>query len=331
MPNTQVLLARRPHGWPDESNFEIVETPIPTPADGELLVRSHYLSLDPYMRGRMNDAKSYAAKVEIGDVMIGGAVGEVIESKNPKYAKGDFVVGTFGWQEYAIAKGGILKVDPSHIPLSAYLGAVGMPGVTAYVGLYDIGTPKEGETVCVSAASGAVGAVVGQLAKIRGCRVVGIAGGPEKCAYVKDALGLDACVDYKASTFEADLRAATPNGVDVYFENVGGATLDAVLKRLNAFARIPLCGLVSQYNETSPYAVKNFGVLLTNRVKLEGFIVAERMERWPEALQNLGKWVAEGKIKYRETIAQGIRSAPRAFLGMLRGENHGKQLVKLVD
>jgi NADPH-dependent curcumin reductase CurA len=329
--NTQILFARRPKGWPDESCFEIAERPIPTAGDGEIVVRVHYLSLDPYMRGRMNEGKSYAARLEIGDVMIGGAIGEIVESRHAKLAKGDFVVGAFGWQEYAKSNGaGVMKVDPKRVPLSAYLGAVGMPGVTAYIGLFDIGAPKAGETVCVSAAAGAVGSVVGQLAKMHGCRVVGIAGGKEKCDFVTSELGFDACIDYKRRNLDGDLREATPNGIDVYFENVGGETLDAVLKRLNAFARIPLCGLVSQYNETESYGVKNFVSLLTNRVKLEGFIVSERMDRWPEALQKLGALVAEGKLRYRETIAEGLRDAPRAFLGMLRGENVGKQLVKMV-
>jgi NADPH-dependent curcumin reductase CurA len=330
MTNTQVVLASRPEGWPTEQNFRIQEAPVPELLDREVLVRVRWLSLDPYMRGRMNDAKSYAAKVEIGDVMVGGAVGEVVASKNDGFKVGELLVGAFGWQEYAVTMGqGTMKVDPKRVPLSAYLGPVGMPGVTAYIGLIDIGAPKEGETVVVSAASGAVGSVVGQIAKMRGCRAVGIAGGRDKCAYVTGELGFDACVDYKAGKLEEDLRAATPKGIDVYFENVGGEVLDAVLRRLNPFARIPLCGLVSQYNETRPYAVKNFGALLVNRVKLEGFIVSERLPRWPEALGALGGWVAEGKLKYRETVSEGIRSAPKAFLGMLKGENFGKQLVKV--
>jgi NADPH-dependent curcumin reductase len=330
MPNTRVVLASRPSGWPTEANFRIEETSIPEPKEGELVVRVRYLSLDPYMRGRMSDAKSYAAKAEIGDVMIGGAVGEVIASKNPGLRAGDFVVGGFGWQEYAVSSGaGVRKVDPARVPLSAYLGPAGMPGVTAYVGLLDIGAPKEGETVVVSAAAGAVGGVVGQIAKMRGCRAVGIAGGRAKCDYVTGELGFDACVDYKAGKLDEDLRAAAPKGIDVYFENVGGAVLDAVLRQVNPFARIPLCGLVSQYNATEAYAVKTFGSLLVNRVKLEGFIVSDRIPRWPEALGALETWVAEGKLRYRETIAEGIRSAPRAFIGMLRGENLGKQLVKV--
>jgi hypothetical protein len=329
--NTQVLLDSRPRGWPTEANFRIVETPIPEPGEGELLVRVHWLSLDPYMRGRMNDGKSYAAKVELGEVMIGGAVGEVIRSNNPAFKAGEFLVGSFGWQEYARSMGnGVMKVDPARAPLSAYLGAVGMPGITAYIGLLDIGAPKAGETVVVSAASGAVGCVVGQIAKMRGCRAVGIAGGAAKCALVTGEFGFDACIDYKAGGLDQALRDAAPGGVDVYFDNVGGEVLDAVLKRLNAFARIPLCGQISQYNETEAYGVKNFASLLVNRVKLEGFIVSERLGRWPEALRDLGTWVAEGKIHYRETVAEGLRSAPAAFLGMLRGENVGKQLVKIV-
>jgi len=332
MPDThlQIRLASRPKGWVEESNFRVVEAPIPAVRDGEVLLRNHWLSLDPYMRGRMNDTKSYAAKVEIDDVMVGGTVSEVVESKNPKFAAGDFVVAMGGWQEYATSDGaGLQKVD-ARLPLSSYLGAVGMPGVTAHIGLFDIGAPKAGETVVVSAAAGAVGSIVGQLAKIRGARAVGIAGGKAKCDYVVSELGFDACVDYKSPDFMDALVAATPSGIDVYFENVGGAVLDAVLTRLNPFARIPLCGLVSQYNATEPYRVKGLGSLLINRVKLQGFIVVDETSKWPAALRDLAGWVAEGKIRCRETIAEGIRSAPRAFIGMLKGENVGKQLVKLV-
>ncbi|AKV00712.1 Putative oxidoreductase YncB [Labilithrix luteola] len=327
--NTQVLLAARPQGWVTESDFRIVETDIPSPNDGEILVKNTWLSLDPYMRGRMSDRKSYAKPVDVGAVMIGGTVGEVIESKNPAFAKGDLVVGTLGWQEYAVTDGrAVRKVDPS-LPHSVYLGTVGMPGVTAWLGLIDFGTPKAGETVVVSAASGAVGSVVGQLAKSRGCRAVGIAGGAEKCAYVTRELGFDACVDYKDPSFEKALAEATPNGVDVYFENVGGPVLDAVLPRLNAFARIPLCGLIADYNAIEPYAVKHFGALLTNRVRLQGFIVSEHLDRWPTALAELSQLVREGKLVYRETVAHGLREAPRAFIGLLKGQNLGKQVVKL--
>ncbi len=330
--NTRVLLASRPTAWVQESNFTIVQEEMPSLEDGQVLVKNHWLSLDPYMRGRMNDTKSYAAKVEIGDVMIGGTAGEIIESRHSKFAVGDKVVTMLGWQSYGIDDGrGLRKVDASRVPLAAYLGVVGMPGVTAHFGLHEIGAPKAGETVVVSAAAGAVGSVVGQLAKIRGCRAVGIAGGRSKCDYVVEELGLDACVDYKSSDFRDALRAATHDGIDVYFDNVGGPVLDAVLGRLNAFARIPLCGLVSQYNATEPYAVKNFGALLVNRAKLQGFIVSEHMDRWPAALAELAACVTEGKIRYKETIADGIEQAPRAFIGMLKGENVGKQLVKLVS
>ena len=328
--NLQVLLARRPTGAPQESDFRLVETAVPEIGDGQFLVRSHYLSLDPYMRGRMNEARSYAKPAQLGEVMVGGAVGEVAASRHPKFRPGDKVVGAFGWQLYAASDGaGVRAVDPG-IPLPAYLGVLGMPGVTAHIGLLDFGEPKAGETVVVSAASGAVGAVVGQIARIRGCRAVGIAGGPDKCRYVVEELGLDACVDYKAGRLWEDLSQATPKGIDVYFDNVGGEILDTVLRRLNSFARIPLCGLVSQYNATEPYALKNAGALLVNRVKLQGFIVSDHLPRWKAALADLAQWLSEGKIKYRETVAEGLRSAPSAFIGMLSGKNFGKQLVKLI-
>ncbi len=328
--NKQILLAARPQGAVKESDFNIVETDIPQPKDGEVLVRNHYLSLDPYMRGRMDDAKSYAASQALGEVMIGGTVGEVVESKNPKFKTGDMVVGMFGWQQYGVSNGaGLMKVDTTHIPASVYLGSVGMPGVTAWYGLTQIGEPKPGETVVVSAASGAVGSVVGQLAKLKGCRAVGIAGGQAKCDYVVKELGFDACIDYKKDTWFVDFKAATPNGVDIYFDNVGGEILDNVLRRMNAFGRIPLCGLISQYNG-EPYGFKNIRSFLMNRIKLQGFIVSEHMEIWPEALKELGGYIASGKLKYRETVAQGIESAPKAFMGLLKGENFGKQVVKLV-
>jgi NADPH-dependent curcumin reductase CurA len=329
--NLQVLLARRPTGAPQESDFRLVETAVPEIGESQFLVRNHYLSLDPYMRGRMNDAKSYAKPVELGAVMVGGAVGEVAASRHPKFKPGDKVVGAFGWQLYAASDGaGVSRIADPRVPLSAYLGVVGMPGVTAHIGLLDFGQPKAGETVVVSAASGAVGAVVGQIAKIRGCRAVGIAGGPDKCRYVVEELGLDACVDYKAARLWEDLSLATPKGIDVYFDNVGGEILDTVLRRLNTFARIPLCGLISQYNAAEPYAMKNAGALLVNRVKLQGFIVSDHLPRWPAALADLAQWLSEGKIKYRETVAEGLRSAPSAFIGMLAGKNFGKQLVKLL-
>ena len=329
--NLQVLLASRPAGWVKESDFRIVETPVPTAGEGKVLVRNLFLSLDPYMRGRMNDARSYAAKVELGDVMGGETIGEVVESGNPKFKPGDVVSTRSGWQQYGLSDGGDLrKLDPTLKPLSAYLGVVGMPGVTAWVGLLEIGQPKPGETVVVSAASGAVGGVVGQLAKTRDCRVVGIAGGREKCDYVVKELGFDACIDHRAGNLPQALADATPKGIDVYFENVGGPILDMVLMRCNPFARIPLCGMISQYNATDDrYGVKNLMMAVGMRIKLQGFIVSDHMPRWPDALQQLAQGVRAGKIKFRETVTEGLENAPRAFIGLLKGENFGKQVVKL--
>ncbi len=335
--NQQIHLVSRPQGEATADNFKLVESPVPTLADGQVLVRNHYLSLDPYMRGRMNDAKSYAQPQPLNTVMIGGTVGEVVESKNASYRPGDKVVGMGGWQQYAVADGnqpGMLrKVDTTHIPLSAYLGAVGMPGVTAWYGLVKICTPKAGETIVVSAASGAVGSVVGQLAKSRGCRAVGIAGGPDKCRYVVEELGFDACVDYKLHSdlkaLSTALKDACPGGIDGYFENVGGVILDAVMLRMNAFGRMAFCGMISGYNG-QPIPMTYPQLILQSRLKVEGFIVSEHMEVWPEALKELGGMVATGKMKFRESVAQGIESAPEAFLGLLKGKNFGKQLVKLV-
>ncbi len=329
--NIQVRLAHRPEGEVRTSDFNIAEAPLPEIGDGQLLVRNHYLSLDPYMRGRMSAAKSYAQSVNIGDVMVGGTVGRVVASRHTGFREGDHVVGYLGWQLYGVSDGtALMRVDEPDIPLTAYLGVMGMPGATAYVGLMDIGQPKQGETVVVSAASGAVGSVVGQIAKIKGCRSVGIAGGPEKCAYVTDELGFDACIDYKRGRLAEDLAAAVPNGIDIYFENVGGRILDTVLARMNPFGRIPLCGLISQYNAIEPYGVKNFGSLLINRVKLQGFIVSDHLARWPDAFNDIGQWIRQGRIKYRESIVQGIENAPAAFIGLLAGKNFGKQLVKLI-
>jgi NADPH-dependent curcumin reductase CurA len=328
--NMQVLLANRPLGWVKESDFRIVETPIPAPADGQVLIKNLWLSLDPYMRGRMNDARSYAAKVELGEVMTGETVGEIVESKNPKFKAGDIVAGRVGWQQYALSDGRELRaLDPKLVPLSNYLGVVGMPGVTAWVGLLEIGQPKPGETVVVSAASGAVGSVVGQLAKQRDCRVVGVAGGKEKCDYVVKELGFDACIDHRGGNLAQALAEATSKGIDVYFENVGGPILDAVLLRCNPFARIPLCGMVSQYNAVDRYGVQNLMMAVAMRIKLQGFIVSDHMQRWPQALKELAEGVRSGKIKYRESVTEGLENAPRAFIGMLKGENFGKQLVKL--
>lgn len=329
--NTQVLLASRPIGWVDESNFKVVETAIPTPKPGELLVRNLWLSLDPYMRGRMNEGKSYAQPVELGQVMVGGTVGEVVESGNPKFKAGDVVVGQLGWQSYGVSNGdGLVKVDPRLIPLSCYLGVAGMPGATAWVGLLEHCQPRAGETVVVSAASGAVGSVVGQLAKLQGCRAVGIAGGKTKCDYVVKELGFDACVDYKSGDLYENLKAAAPEGIDCYFENVGGVVMDTVLRRLNPYSRIALCGLIAEYNLPEPIGIKMVRALLVNRAKLQGFIVSDRMDLYMRAVTQLAKWVAQGKIKYHETVAEGLRNAPKAFIGMLKGENLGKQLVKLV-
>ncbi len=328
--NKQMLLASRPTGWVEEANFKLVETPVPEIRDGQVLVRNHWLSLDPYMRGRMNDTKSYAAPVNLGDVMIGGTAGEVVQSKHPKFKVGDKVVGMLGWQQFGVSDGTMLmQVDDRHIPLSAYLGTVGMPGVTAWYGLMEICQPKAGETVVVTAASGAVGSVVGQLAKMQGCRAVGIAGGAEKCRYVVEELGFDACVDYKAGNLWKDIKEATPQGIDCLFENVGGEIFDTLLARMNAFSRIALCGLIAQYN-SEPYPMKNIGSVLVNRIRMQGFIVSEHMERWPQALKELGQGVATGKIKYRETVAEGLENAPKAFIGLLKGANLGKQLVKLI-
>jgi hypothetical protein len=329
MENKRVVLASRPTGWVTEANFRIESAPLPTPKDGEVVVKNLWLSLDPYMRGRMNDVKSYAAKQELDQVMVGQTVGQIVESKNDKFKQGDHVLTPLGWQQYGVCDGkGLNKVDVSRVPAQAYLGVLGMPGVTAWVGLLDICQPKDGETVVVSAASGAVGSVVGQIAKIKGCRAVGIAGGKTKCDYVLKELGFDACVDYKAGRLNDDLKAAL-KGVDCYFENVGGEILDAVLRRMNAFSRIAVCGLISQYNATDPYGVKTFQSILTNRIKVQGFIVSDRMELWPKALADLSGWVASGKIKYRETVTEGLENAPKAFIGLLKGENFGKQLIKL--
>jgi NADPH-dependent curcumin reductase CurA len=329
--NQRIVLASRPQGWVTEDNFRLEETPVPEPKAGEVLVRNHYLSLDPYMRGRMNAGKSYSAPVEIGDVMVGGTVGEVVASNDPAFKPSDKVVGRLGWQLYSIATAPTLtKVDASQVPLSAYLGPVGMPGVTAWIGTYEICQPKAGETLVVNAASGAVGSMVGQLAKMKGARVVGIAGGATKVKHVLDDLGFDACVDYRSPTFREDFKAATPNGVDCLFENVGGEVMETVVARFNPFARMALCGLVSQYNETQPQGLKTLFSILANRVTMRGFIVSDHLDKWPQALAELGAGVASGKIKYRETVAEGLPNAPKAFIGMLKGQNLGKQLVKLI-
>jgi NADPH-dependent curcumin reductase len=336
--NHQWQLASRPEGEPSAENFKWVSHTIDPNAltQGQVLVRHHYLSLDPYMRGRMNDSKSYANPQPLDTVMIGGTVGEVVASQHASYAVGDTVVGMGGWQRFSLVDGnerGLLrKVSTAQIPAAAYLGAVGMPGVTGWYGLTQIIDPKLGETVVVSAASGAVGGAVGQLAKARGCRVVGLAGGTDKCRYVTDELGFDACIDYKAQpdakALGRALKEACPKGIDGYFENVGGAILDAVLLRTNAFARIAVCGFIAGYNG-QPTPMQNPALILVNRLKVQGFIVSEHMDLWPQALKELGGMVATGKLKYRETVAPDLQAAPEAFLGLLKGKNFGKQLVKI--
>jgi hypothetical protein len=337
MVNKQILLTSRPTGEATVSNFTLVESPVPELSAGQVLVKHHYLSLDPYMRGRMNDAKSYAPPQPLNAVMVGGTVGEIVQSTHPSFAVGDLVVGMGGWQQYSVvdvsARGMLRKVDISRVPLPAYLGAVGMPGITAWYGLTKICEATAGQTITVSAASGAVGSVVGQLAKVRGCRAVGIAGGKAKCDYVVGELGFDACIDYKAhgdsKSLYTAIKAATPDGVHGHFENVGGAVLNAVLARMNDFGRVALCGMISGY-DGQPIPLQYPQLILTSRLRIEGFIVSDHMEVWPDALAELGRLVAEGRLKYRETIAVGLESAPEAFLGLLRGKNFGKQLVKLV-
>jgi NADPH-dependent curcumin reductase CurA len=335
--NKQIHLDNRPEGEAVASNFKLVTAETPALADNQVLVRHHFMSLDPYMRGRMNDSKSYAQPQPLGQVMQGGTAGEVVESRHPKFAVGDKVVGFGGWQQYSVVDasqpGALKKVDTTHVPLSHYLGAVGMPGVTAWYGLVKIIAPKAGETMVVTAASGAVGSAFGALAKARGCRVVGIAGGPDKCKYVTDELGFDACIDYRqhpdVKSMSAALKEACPNGIDGYFENVGGYIFDAVLLRANAFSRVALCGMIAGY-DGQPLPLANPALILINRMKIEGFIVSEHMDVWPEALAELGALVGTGKLKPRESVARGIESAPEAFLGLLKGKNFGKQLVKLI-
>ena len=335
--NQQILLDNRPAGEAVAGNFKLVSSDTPALQDGQVLVRHHFLSLDPYMRGRMNDSKSYAAPQPLGQVMQGGTAGEVVESRSPKFQPGDKVVGMGGWQQYSVVNAGqpgaLRNVDTTHVPLSHYLGAVGMPGVTAWYGLVKIIEPQAGQTVVVSAATGAVGSAFAALAKARGCRAVGIAGGPDKCKYAVEELGFDACIDYKlhkdAASLSAALEGACPKGIDGYFENVGGMVLDAVLPRMNDFGRIALCGMIAGY-DGKPLPLSHPALILTARLKLQGFIVSEHMEVWPEALKELGTLVGTGKLRPRESVAQGIEAAPEAFLGLLKGKNFGKQLVKLI-
>ena len=328
--NRRIVLRQRPVGAPRPDDFELIEAPVPAPGEGEILCRTIYLSLDPYMRGRISGVKSYARGVDPGELMVGGTVGQVVESKHRDFSPGDLVAGYDGWQAYGLSKGaGVRKLDPARAPISTALGVLGMPGMTAYVGLLDFGRPKPGETVVVSAASGAVGSAVGQIAKLKGCRAVGIAGGKAKCDYVVGELGLDACVDYKAGDVFAGLSRACPGGVDVYFDNVGGAILQAVLRLVNPHARVPLCGLISQYNATEPPPGPNWGPLLVNRVLVKGFIISDHLDRMGDFLSDATAWVADGRLRYREDIVTGLEHAPAAFIGLLEGKNFGKLVVKV--
>jgi NADPH-dependent curcumin reductase CurA len=333
--NRQILLASRPRGEPTPDDFKQVETDMPEPGPGQILLRSIYLSLDPYMRGRMSAGPSYAKAVEIGEVMEGRAVCEVVKSNLPKFTPGDLVLAGIGWQEYAISDGqDVQKVDPVLRPISYALGVLGMPGMTAYTGLLNIGKPQPGETLVVAAASGAVGSVVGQIAKIKGCRAIGIAGDERKCTFVKNELGFDVCLDHRQPDLGERLKAVCPQGIDIYFENVGGAVFDAVLPLLNNFARIPVCGLIAHYNATElpagpdriPLLMRN---ILVKRLDFRGFIVWDFASQYPNFLADVGGWLKEGRIKYQEDITDGLENAPRELIGLLRGENFGKKIIRV--
>jgi len=330
--NRQIILVTRPTGPPSPANFAMVDGPMPEPGDGDVLTRTLWLSLDPYMRGRMSDRKSYATPVPVGGVMGGGTVGRVMVSRHPGFGPGDLVLGYGGWQDYAAGPGrGLRKLDPIFAPVSTALGVLGMPGMTAYIGLLDIGRPRAGETVVVSAASGAVGAVVGQIAKIKACRAIGIAGGPEKCRYVVDTLGLDACVDHRAPGFGEALAQACLGGIDVYFENVGGAVQRAVWPLLNDFARVPVCGLIAQYNDAVPSPGPSLTSVLAKRLTVRGYIVSDHASRFDEFLRDVSAWVGEGRIRYREDVVEGLEHAPEAFIGLFEGRNFGKLLVRVAS
>jgi NADPH:quinone reductase len=333
--NRQILLAARPVGFPKDSDFKLVESPIPKPGPGQILVHSIYVSVDPYMRGRMNDVKSYAPPVQIGGLMGGGAVGRVLESNNESLNKGDIVEGMFGWQEYAVSDGkGVRKIDPTLAPISTALGILGMPGLTAYFGLLEICNPQQGETVVVSGAAGAVGSVVGQIAKIKGCRAIGIAGGDDKVAYLTGELGFDGAFNYKAVDDYGDkLKELCPSGVDVYFDNVGGEITDAVLRLINTKARISVCGQISQYNLEKPQMGPRIVLtsLLVKQARAEGFLVFQFADKYPQVLKQMADWLRAGQLKYSEDIAEGIENTPRAFMAMLNGRNTGKQLVKISE
>ena len=330
--NRQILLKSRPVGEPKESDFALVETPIPEPGEGEVLNRTVYLSLDPYMRGRMSDRASYAAPVELGSVMVGGGVSQVMQSNHPQFSAGDFVLGYDGWQAYGVSKGETLrKLDPKQASISYALGITGMPGMTAYFALLDVGQPQSGETVVISAASGAVGSVAGQIAKIKGCRVVGVAGSDAKCDYVMKELGFDECINRNTQDLSSALKAACPDGIDVYFDNTAGAILEAVLQQINLGARIPLVGLISQYNAENPPPGPNLMPLLVKRALIKGFLVSDYQQRQAEFLNDVVQWLQAGKLKYKEDVVEGLENAPRAFIGLLQGKNFGKLIVKVSE
>ncbi len=330
MKNRQITLAARPEGEPKESDFELVETDAPEPGPGEVLVRALYLSVDPYQRGRMSEARSYAKSLELGDVVTSQTVGAVVKSNSPRLQEGDVVLGQLGWQEYAVLPAHQLRVVPPGSPPTTALHVLGTTGLTAYFGLLDVGKPRPGDTVVVSGAAGAVGQLVGQIAKLQGCRTVGIAGGPEKVRDLTKEYGYDAGIDYKGEDVNAALKAACPDGVDVYFDNVGGQITDLVLLRLALHARVVVCGQISQYNNQKPeLGPRNLGLLIVHRARIEGFLVTDYMHRVDEAIGRLARWLAEGKLRYSEHVTEGIENAPRAFIGMLRGENSGKTLVQV--
>ena len=332
--NRKFTLASRPRGMPKPADFKLIQCPLLRPNAGEMIIRALYISVDPYMRGRMNDAKSYATPVEIGGVMVGGVVGEVIESNLPPFAVGDIVQGEFGWQEYAISNGkGVRKVDPSLAPISTAIGVLGMPGLTAYFGLLEIGQPKAGETVVVSGAAGAVGSLVGQIARIHGCRAVGIAGGETKTRYIRDELGFDAALDYRGSTnYVEDLADLCPRGIDVYFDNVGGRITDVVVRLINSRARMAICGQISQYNLPEPeLGPRWMWELIAKQARVEGFLVFQFAERYQQGIRQMADWIREGKLKYREDMVEGFDNLPAAFIGMLGGDNIGKRFVKVAE
>ena len=333
--NQRIILAQRPEGMPDNNHLHLETAPVPIPGDGQVLLKTIYLSLDPYMRGRMNAARSYAASVDVGDVMEGGTVRQSLASDHSDWKEGEFVLSHNGWQTYGLSDGqGLRRLDPQHAPISTAVGVLGMPGFTAYAGLSEIGQPKAGETVVVAAASGAVGQVVGQIAKIRGCRVVGIAGADDKCSYVVNELGFDACVNYKDDDFAAQLGAACPDGIDVYFENVGGKVLSAVIDLLNDFSRMPVCGLIAHYNDSGLPVGQDelprlMRAVLTHRVLIRGFIQFDFRTRFPDFQRDMSNWVRNGEVKYREDIVEGLENAVTAFQGLLTGRNRGKLLVQV--